>query len=231
MNTKCMKKGGFTLSEVLLVLSVIGVVAALTIPTLIQKMADEQNKTAWKKIYSTLSQATISLMNDNGGSMKCLCGDCTTLYQHQCMMDKYAQYLNYIKKCNGGTIYGVCFSGSGYPYIDNLFLLNGTTHLQINSYVPYLGDTNSGLILSNGSMVTFNANTPNCITTTEGIPNMCGSINVDVNGLKGPNTIGKDIFAVNVQESGIKPVGAGTYYNTCSTSSTGFGCAAEYLYK
>lgn len=54
-----MKKRGFTLSEVLLVLSVIGVVASLTIPTLIQKISSDQYKTGWKKAYTTVSQAAI----------------------------------------------------------------------------------------------------------------------------------------------------------------------------
>ncbi len=48
---------GFTLAEVLTTLMVIGVVAAMTIPTLINSTDDQQHKTALKKAISILSQA------------------------------------------------------------------------------------------------------------------------------------------------------------------------------
>lgn len=66
---------GFTLAEVLLVLSVIGVVAALTIPTLIQKVNDDQYKVKWKKTYSVVSQIGTSLFSEYGGSLKGVCSD------------------------------------------------------------------------------------------------------------------------------------------------------------
>ena len=54
-----MKKQGFTLAEVLITLGIIGVVAAMTIPTLISNTNGAQFKTAYKKALSTLSQAAI----------------------------------------------------------------------------------------------------------------------------------------------------------------------------
>lgn len=50
------KKSGFTLAEVLTTLMVIGVVAAMTIPTLMNSTDDQQNKVAYKKAMSVLSQ-------------------------------------------------------------------------------------------------------------------------------------------------------------------------------
>jgi len=50
-------KKGFTLAEVLTTLMVIGVVAAMTIPTLINSTDDQQHKVALKKGISVLSQA------------------------------------------------------------------------------------------------------------------------------------------------------------------------------
>lgn len=50
-------KKGFTLAEVLITLAIIGVVAALTIPSVIVKTQQQEYRTAAKKAYSVLSQA------------------------------------------------------------------------------------------------------------------------------------------------------------------------------
>ncbi len=47
----------FTLAEVLITLGIIGVVAAMTLPALINKTQDREFKTAYKKAYSSMSQA------------------------------------------------------------------------------------------------------------------------------------------------------------------------------
>ena len=51
------KKFGFTLAEVLITLGIIGVVAAMTIPTLMQRTNDEEFKSGYKKMLSVLNQA------------------------------------------------------------------------------------------------------------------------------------------------------------------------------
>ncbi len=48
---------GFTLAEVLITLGIIGVVAAMTIPTLIANTRSQQYRSKFKKTISTLSQA------------------------------------------------------------------------------------------------------------------------------------------------------------------------------
>ncbi len=50
-------KFGFTLAEVLITLGIIGVVAAMTIPTLIANTRSQQYRSRFKKTVSTLSQA------------------------------------------------------------------------------------------------------------------------------------------------------------------------------
>ncbi|MDD3594072.1 MAG: type II secretion system protein [Candidatus Gastranaerophilales bacterium] len=52
-----MKRNAFTLAEVLTTLMVIGVVAAMTIPALINSTDDQQNRVAFKKAMSVLGQA------------------------------------------------------------------------------------------------------------------------------------------------------------------------------
>ena len=53
------KRSGFTLAEVLITLGIIGVVAAMTIPTLIQNTNSAKFSAQFKKSVSTLSQAAI----------------------------------------------------------------------------------------------------------------------------------------------------------------------------
>src|SRR5574344_935485 len=61
-----MYRKAFTLAEVLIVLGIIGIVAAMTIPTLMTKIQDREFKIAAKKAYS-VTQAAMKQMNyDNG---------------------------------------------------------------------------------------------------------------------------------------------------------------------
>ena len=52
-----MKKTGFTLAEVLITLTIIGVIATLTLPTLMTNTAERQYVTGLKKVINTLSEA------------------------------------------------------------------------------------------------------------------------------------------------------------------------------
>ena len=56
---KTIGMGGFTLAEVLITLGIIGVVAAMTMPTLINSTQGAQYKTAFKKSLTVLSQAVV----------------------------------------------------------------------------------------------------------------------------------------------------------------------------
>jgi len=57
---------GFTLAEVLITLGIIGVVAALTLPSLRQQINYQQYVTSLRKIHSELSQSVQKAMYDNG---------------------------------------------------------------------------------------------------------------------------------------------------------------------
>ena len=56
---KLLNKTGFTLAEILITIGIIGVVAALTIPVLIQNSNSKKFVTQYKKSLSTLNQAAI----------------------------------------------------------------------------------------------------------------------------------------------------------------------------
>lgn len=61
-----MKKFGFTLAEVLITLGIIGVVAAMTIPSLMTTFQKRETVSKLKSTYSIISQAIKLSENDNG---------------------------------------------------------------------------------------------------------------------------------------------------------------------
>lgn len=195
-------KVGFTLSEVLLVLSVIGVVAALTIPSLIQKVNDDQYKVAWKKNFTILSQASIQVLNnDAGGNMVTVAGNNHSGF--------YKKYLNIIQDCGFVVNGGNCFHPT--KTLDNTTIAN-----------TWFDD--GAFILNDGTMIAFE----DPLSATASTPRL---IWVDVNGIKPPNTLGKDVFGAKIYSDTIKPFGASGdgWENTCATS--GYACSAEAIYK
>ena len=59
-----MKNFAFTLAEVLITLAIIGVVAAMTIPSLIQANKAHRLRSQFLKSYSTLQQAFRQMIDD-----------------------------------------------------------------------------------------------------------------------------------------------------------------------
>ena len=64
--TLLLKKAAFTLAEVLITLGIIGVVAALTLPSLIQNYHEKQRVTQLKKAYSVMQNAFLMAQEEYG---------------------------------------------------------------------------------------------------------------------------------------------------------------------
>lgn len=75
-----MKIQGFTLAEVLITLGIIGVVAAMTLPALIQKNNNKVVETRLKKFYSAINQAIMLAENDYGDKKNLVSGSCRSRY-------------------------------------------------------------------------------------------------------------------------------------------------------
>jgi type II secretory pathway pseudopilin PulG len=84
------------LAEVLITLGIIGVVAAMTIPTLMKNIQDNEFKIAFKKDYSDISQAAALLRSDNGGTLNGVFTDGDTLNG----MEIFKPYFRNIKMQN-----------------------------------------------------------------------------------------------------------------------------------
>ena len=60
-----MKKNGFTLAEVLLTMGIVGTVAALVLPTVIQNVSTSQVTPKLNKAISMFEQANTALLSTN----------------------------------------------------------------------------------------------------------------------------------------------------------------------
>lgn len=218
-----MKNNGFTLAEVLITLGIIGVVAAMTIPTLLNKTNDAELKTKWKKEYSVMSQAALQLANDNGGSLIGVLNNSATSNNTR---DAFEPYLHYIKECDAGSSFGNCWEGSAKG-------LNGNVIADASNW-----NDQAGLILSDGASISFQGATPTWASCSVDVGSgnpllICGYVPVDVNGpKKGPNVVGKDIFSFWILPNGtILPEGCSQDgRDNCNTSGTGTSCSAKYLF-
>lgn len=128
---KKQKINAFTLAEVLITLGIIGVVAAMTIPTLMNKTQDEQFKVAYKKAFSVASQAWAQAVND---------GDIVyrpswTDYDSRIANFKaFKSKFKVIKDCDGVvTLNDKCWDNSGEGFNGTSFPLYNTDPMFIDS--------------------------------------------------------------------------------------------------
>lgn len=218
------KKFAFTLAEVLITLAVIGVVASMTLPTLIQKQNDKATVSRLKKSYSALSQAFYMIQKDYGEPT----GWLQTEDANE-IGNLFVKYMKVLKNC--GTNEG-CFSDT-----NNLLHNTSAGDRTLNTRSDM-----SKFILSDGQSIALKMHAPNCDKergTNKQLGAVCGWVVVDTNGIKKPNTYGIDIFEFNITKYGIYPYG--TEFDTefpfegkCKNQGKlidGNGCTAWVLYN
>ena len=212
------RKIAFTLAEVLITLGIIGVVAAITMPTLINNYQKKAAITAAKKAYSTLSQAYTQLVNDNGEGLS-VC----SINNSECLGKLFAPYL---KSLNGnGKLYTPSSEKAEGCWEDDDIGMVNETHYCFSAVDGISYDFD---------MEYQEANKKQAL------------IYVDINGLKRPNKFGKDRFAFIVLNSTLLPakdfLGQDYYTSatTCddgkaanngSTAYSNAGCAYKYIYE
>lgn len=93
-------KLAFTLAEVLITLGIIGIIAEMTIPTLMNNVQNQQLMVQLKKNYTEFNQALMMFANDNGcpGDLECT-GYFGATASTQAFGDAFVKYLNVSKNC------------------------------------------------------------------------------------------------------------------------------------
>jgi len=184
---------GFTLAEVLITLGIIGVVAAMTLPTLIAKHQEKAHQVAFKKAYSMLGNAVNSIIAENEYIVACRgnigsdtaetsaeCVEFNKLLQEKFQPIKYCETQPYDNGCMA-YIRGydkVELDRSFEPISHNYFQFKDNEIQKRRAYI-----TKNGM-----SIVVYS--------------DIRSIYLVDTNGLRGPNKWGHDVFVFSVNKNG-----------------------------
>ena len=167
------KKFGFTLAEVLITLGIIGVVAAMTMPTLINQTNGAQYKAAYKKALSAISQAvTLNVALDDASFADTVANTAGSTDKPSDGDYSVASLLN--------TRMNVVNKATSLDYT-----IDGTT-------LPTSKTVDTYLYFNDGSMFAFANNQAGttCTMTSDTAENNVGCAGyIDVNGAKGPNKV------------------------------------------
>ncbi|MBQ9246171.1 prepilin-type N-terminal cleavage/methylation domain-containing protein [bacterium] len=180
------KFSAFTLAEVLITLVIIGMIAAMTVPTLIANYQKEETISRLKKVYSTLSQTTNRAIADNGPieSWEMIDGNGTWNGSKFFAENYLIPYLNVLQKCENNNIDRCKFVANG---LDNKKLST--------SYVAELSDKNYRFYLNDGTFISVW--TYKNLNVSGKNHKQYATIVFDINGQKGPNRLGRDIFGMD----------------------------------
>ena len=200
------KRAAFTLAEVLITLGVIGVVAAITMPSLIQNHQKKEIATRLKQTYSIISQAMVMAQTEHGEMMYWGADDMNgkTAFDAESgewvdngsadFADNFADtyFIPYIKNIKD---YGTVPSNKVYGVGNGPYQADGKA---TSPYTRYLA-------LPNGALIRIAVNTSGCATGFDENKNCSVNVTytgiifiVDVNGPKKPNREAKDIFVIKL---------------------------------
>ncbi len=227
------KLTGFTLSEVLITLGIIGVIAALTIPGVVGNFKVKKLVTQLKKTNSLLNNA-YNLMREQEFS-----GDTSGSFGYMIDTDEFidlmAKHLNTISICHLGDI-EKCTKNVQYTN------LSGAQDTIYNRNKLGAFTLNDGTIIM---VVWFAGNqSGNDHIAYSG---SYGQLFVDINGEKPPNKMGEDVFSFQAKKDRITARGAlskthsshsnaykydkaGYCDKSRSISHNGLGCTAWVVY-
>jgi prepilin-type N-terminal cleavage/methylation domain-containing protein len=215
-------KSAFTLAEVLITLTIIGVVAAITIPNLMVRLRTIKLQSQFKEAYSLLSQAVIQFNEDDEKS--------TNRVGAPYLMKYFKGATLCSDHDSSTTIFCLVRTESGavtnhdYKYTD---------YTKTSKYVTTTMFDDFQFFLPNGMLI---------INDMNKATNGDFYVSVDINGKKGkPNALGHDFFVFVLRKSektgGMELIPSGestTWYSNknsyCSktpnrTTLNGFGCA------
>ena len=170
------KRFGFTLAEVLITLGIIGVVAAMTMPTLMNQTNGAQYKAAYKKALSAISQAvTLNVALDDVSFADTLAGTAGS------------QAAN----ANGASIASLLTSRMNVVKATTADANNVGYSIAANGSTLTQAAGNTTLFFNDGSTFTFKGDEAGCTQGQAGVTDHPCYGYLDVNGAKGPNKVVK----------------------------------------
>ena len=205
-------KPAFTLAEVLITLGIIGVVAAITIPNLIQKNFEKQTVVKLRETQSILTQA-IKMAEEEYGEVPGWGITGHDVKSANIIFNNIKPFLKVALECGLDDSKGRCM----YP--KNYKMLNGQTYGGNHA----IGGAYYKFLLLNGAGIW-------CRGDSEYKGGSYIICYIDVNGKSQPNTIGKDLFDFYYSNGSIVPVG-GPDDKRCNKNNNGWGCAWQVLHN
>lgn len=215
----------FTLAEVLIVLGIIGIIAALAIPNLYANFQKQVTITSLKKAYSEISQAYTSAVRENGSPDSWTTNAPGSGEAAVDFLKKLAKYLRITENC--GNQIG-CFPNAGYTFLNQAGTDNYYTRTDL-----------AKAKLTDGTLLALFVDSNSCsvvLGNTLQLNSECAEILVDINGMNKPNVWGKDGFAFLITKYNIIPAGIAGITNTdydfnnlCLAN--GSGCTGWILYN
>ena len=218
-------KYAFTLAEVLITLVIIGVIAAITVPTIVANSQEQAIRSALKKNASVLQQVLYKYYMENGEQLSPYTYETT-----RTLKPELIKYFNMMYDCGLGNddVNTACVPNQANASFDNK---NNMAYMTYNgkSKIAMEPFDDGQFVLMDGTLVLLEN-----YSETKTI-----YISVDVNGFgKKPNRLGKDLFMFQLMNDGsLKPMGSrrtkypeATYCSrTSSSNMNGAGCTAMML--
>ena len=173
------KRFGFTLAEVLITLGIIGVVAAMTIPTLISNTNSAKFKSQYKKTLSTMNQAALMATAQYDLDFASLTAACNAGATEK--PDVTASMCALINGTLSGATYYSAAKTIKIPGSSAAYSINGTPKVASADWKAYQ--------LADGSMVAFNDVTSCTLEVGGNITALAPKCRgfIDVNGATLPN--------------------------------------------
>lgn len=198
------RKKSFTLAEVLIVLGIIGVIAAITIPSLMSNTSKNVYYSQFQEGNAIITNAAMQVYQDHNFNIA------DEFAEAKDVINELATKLKYQKICDSTNYDGVCWhsdnSGLGSPEV----AMNLTKTRPIFD-VNHVYD---GILLNNGMLIGISDNffDSTCSSAwswddATGERTYCADIFIDVNGIKEPNIMGRDIFGYNLGKYKFDPDG------------------------
>lgn len=149
----CKKSSGFTLAEVLITLAIIGVVAALSLPTLLQAIAERSSSETQANVAQKITKS-MNLMRADGALEK-------TYASTDDFVDELSKYLKITTRCDADHI-ASCWPAKTVITKEGKVLDVSKVKTGRNLQIPGNKTGNVGMILADGTalIMTYNPDAP-----------------------------------------------------------------------